>query len=246
VHHIRSSNWVAIRYQQCSLLSAENFSLTNPLPRTPLASNVFTSLVRYRSALLLVSNPSISNIPVAKTPVPECQIGYSPVLAAFSTYDTEQLCVRVIDDNNDAFMGTARDNFVNELNDVQMTLDRRFNTLLGNDQYSCLDEYLQKAEFRDKRARFHQTLYQLDLEGFLASLDRTVHSPDNTGKGKYCSITISQMPHRDTFNTLRGNNILRNAVYEAPTKGPKGLIADMTKDMESKIGPGRCSPLTWS
>jgi hypothetical protein len=74
-------------------------SLTNPLPGTPSASNVFTSLVRYRSALPLVSNPSISNIPVAKTPVPECQIGYGPVLAAFSTCDTEQLCVRVIDDN---------------------------------------------------------------------------------------------------------------------------------------------------
>jgi hypothetical protein len=186
--------------------------------------------------LLLVSNPRISNIPVTKAPVPECQIGYGPVLAAFSTCDTEQLCVRVIDDNKDAFTGTARNNFVDELNDIQITLDQRFNTLLG--KCSRLDEYLQKAEYRDKRARLHQTLHQLDLEGFLASLDRTVDSPDNTKKGKYCSITISQMDHRDTFNTMRGNNILRNAVYEAPTKEPKGLIADMTKDMESKIGPG--------
>jgi hypothetical protein len=196
--------------------------------------------------LLLVSNPSISNIPVAKTPVPECQIGYGPVLAAFSTHDTEQLCVRVIDDNKDAFTGTARDNFVNELNDVQITLDHRFNILLEDDQYSRLDEYLQKAEYRDKRARLHQTLYQMDLENYLASLERTADSPDNKQKGKYCSVTISQMPHRDTFTTMRGNDILRNAVYEAPTKEPKDLISDMIKDMESKIGPGRCSPLTWS
>jgi hypothetical protein len=219
-------------------ISRDRSSQVSPLPGTPSAGSVFTSLVRYRSALLLVSNPSISNIPVTKTPVPECRIGYGPVLAAFSTYDTEQLCVRVIDDNKDAFTGTARDNFVNELNDVQVTLDRRFNTLLENDQYSRLDEYLQKAEYRDKRARLHQTLYQLDLEEFLASLERTADSPDNTKKGKYHSITISQMPHRDTFTTMRGNGILRNAVYEAPTKEPKDWITDMIKEMESKIGPG--------
>jgi hypothetical protein len=159
------------------------------------------------------------------------------VLAAFSTYNTKQLCVRVIDDNKDAYSGTARDNFVNELDYVQMTLNQRFNTLLGNDQYSRLDGYLQKAEFREKRARFHQTLYHLDLEEFLATLDRTTESPDNTRKGQYRSISISQMPHRDIFNTMRGNNILRNAVYQAPTKEPKDLIADMTKDMESEIGP---------
>jgi hypothetical protein len=210
----------------------------NSSPGIPSASNVFTSLVRYRSALLLVSNPSISNIPVAKTPVPECQIGYGPVSAAFSTYDTEQLCVRVIDDNKDAFTGTARDDFLNELNHVQITLDHRFNILLENDQYSRLDEYLQKAGYRVKRARLHQTLYQLDLEEFLASLGRTAESPDNTIKGQYRSITISQMTHRDTFITMRGKNHLRNAVYEARTNEPKDLIADMTKDMESKIGPG--------
>jgi hypothetical protein len=123
------------------------------------------------------------------------------------------------------------------LNSVQVTLDQRFYDLLDK-KYNRLDKYLQEAGYRDRRARLHQTLYQLDLENYLASLDRTADSPDNTKKGKYHSITISQMPHRDTFNTLRGNNILRNAVYEAPTKGPKGLIADMTKDMESQIGPG--------
>lgn len=207
------------------------------MPGTPSASNVLTSRVLYRSPLLLVSYPKASNIPVTKSPVPECRIGYGAVLAAYSIYDTEQLCVRVIDDNRDAFTGTVRDDFVSEVDDLQVTLDQRFNSLLEKD-YSRLDEYLQEAKYRDRRARFHQALYQSDLENYLASLERTADSPDNTKKGKYRSLTISQMPHRDTFHTVRGNHILRNAVYEAPTEEPKTLLTNMTKDMESKIGPG--------
>jgi hypothetical protein len=159
------------------------------------------------------------------------------VLAAFSSYNTEQLCVRVIDDSRDAFTGTTRGGFVNDLNTVQGILDQSFNDLV-EEKYSRLDEYLQEAGYRDRRARFHQTLYHLDLEEFLATLGRTAELPGNTRKGQYRSISISQMPHRDIFNTMKGNNILRNAVYQAPTKGPKDSIADMTKDMESTIGPG--------
>ena len=207
------------------------------MPGTPSASNVLTSRVLYRSPLLLVSYPKASNIPVTKSPVPECRIGYGAVLAAYSIYDTKQLCVRVIDDNRDAFTGTARDDFVSKVDEVQVTLDQRFNSLLEKD-YSRLDEYLQEAKYRDRRARFHQTLYQSDLDTYLASLERTADSPDNTKKGMYRSITISQMPYRDTFNTMRGNNILRNAVYEAPTAEPKTLITAMTDEMKSKIGPG--------
>ena len=78
----------------------------------------------------------------------------------------------------------------------------------------------------------------MDLGEYLASLNRTVDSPDDRKKGKCHIITISQMAHLNTFNIMRGNGLLRDAVYQAPTKEPKDLIANMTKDMESEVGPG--------
>jgi len=208
------------------------------LPTSPgliAAHSIYSNSVHYRLPHLLVSVPPSSRIPSTENPVRQCLVGIGPILAANSNLSAspQELSVRFVDENSQAFKGDEQINFASDLEALHTTLDKRSASTLK--AYDALDTFLDEGGYRDKRALLHRALHQMDFEDFYQSLQRPSGELVDTEWRQYRSMRIKQLSDKDTFNAMKGNRLLIWGVYEAPRK-PADVIAEYEDWMIAKVG----------
>ena len=158
-------------------------SSQDTLPTSPgliAADSVYSNSVHYRLPHLLVSVPPSSRIPSTENPVRQCLVGIGPILAANSNLSAspQELSVRFVDENSQAFKGDEQINFASDLEALHTTLDKRSASTLK--AYDSLDTFLDEGGYRDKRALLHRALHQMDFEDFYQSLQQPPGEPIDT------------------------------------------------------------------